>query len=97
MLMIGQLDKSSKVDKSAILIHCFVMKFQAVIQEKGLKQAWLADRLGIRKDSFSRMVRGETRFPIEKVHDLARALAMTVEEVVVVLSETATESESAAE
>lgn len=77
--------------------HCQTMKFQAVIQDRGFKQAWLADRLNLRKDSFSRMVRGETRFPVEKIQDLARLLMMSVEDTVQVLSETVTESESIAE
>lgn len=70
------------------------MNLQDAIQGKGLKQGWVAARLGIRKDSFSRMVHGETRFPIEKVTTLAGLLDMPIDQALAMLAKPFEQSES---
>lgn len=62
------------------------MNLQHLIQRQGRDQGWLAEQLGIRKDSFSRMARGKTRFPVEKVELLAALLSLPVPEVLKLVS-----------
>lgn len=70
------------------------MNLQTAIQGRGLKQGWVATQLDIRKDSFSRMVRGETRFPVEKIERLSDLLGMSMTDTVRVLAEPFAETES---
>lgn len=62
------------------------MKLQNAIRDLGLKQAFVADKLGIRKDSFSRMASGHTRFPVEKTEALAEILGLSIPETLRLVS-----------
>lgn len=57
------------------------MSLQQIIQERGLKQYWVAEQLGILPPRFSYMVRGTLAFPDDKVGDLAKLLRVTQADV----------------
>jgi len=58
------------------------MKLQQIIRDRGLKQNWIAGKIGISQTHFSEMLRGIKRFPIEKIEPLADVLQMPVKDVV---------------
>ena len=58
------------------------MSLQTMLRDRGLKQVWVAKRLGLDDSSFSAMLRGERRLPVEKIEPLAELLQLPVSDVV---------------
>ena len=58
------------------------MKLRQIIRERGLKQNWIAEKIGIPESHFSEVVRGKRRMPLEKVVPLAELLQIPIEDVV---------------
>lgn len=53
-----------------------------LIAEKGLRQGWIAARLGMPHNTFSQVVRGKTRLAVEKIRPLSVILGVSVEAIV---------------
>ena len=62
-----------------------------MIHERGLKQSWVADQIGVTQSHFSEMIRGLKRFPIEKAAPLAKVLHTDVAAVVAAATEPVTD------
>jgi predicted XRE-type DNA-binding protein len=57
------------------------MNLQEMIRTRGLKQGWIAGQLGLDDSMFSRIVRGETLLPTDKVRPLATMLRVSMAEI----------------
>lgn len=57
------------------------MTLQQMIRERGLKQGWIAEQIGVQAPQFTLILQGKRPFPEEKVRPLARLLRVTVIEV----------------
>ena len=57
------------------------MNLQQIIRDRGLKQYWVAEQLGILAPRFSYMLRGDIAFPDDKIGELAKMLRITQTEV----------------
>jgi predicted XRE-type DNA-binding protein len=57
------------------------MDLQDLIRERGLKQGWIAERLGILEPRFSLMVRGKISIPADKIRPLAALLRIPAREL----------------
>lgn len=58
-----------------------MMTLKAMFAERGLKQNWIAGRLGVTQSHFSEMVRGIKSVPVEIVLPLAAMLNVSAEDV----------------
>lgn len=58
------------------------MTIQDMIRDRGLKQGWIAEQIGIGDAHFSEMARGLKRVPLEIVEPLARLLGVEIADVV---------------
>lgn len=54
-----------------------------LIDERGLKRGWIADRIGFKHTSFNQCLIGRNRPADEKVKDLADLLGVSVSELFV--------------
>jgi plasmid maintenance system antidote protein VapI len=61
------------------------MTLRELIQNRGHTQVWIAERLHIREDSFSRIVSGKTRLPYTAIKPLAVILDVTTDELLELL------------
>ena len=57
------------------------MDIKALAQERGLKLVWLAEQIGVPQARFSEMVNGKKPFPDDKLPRLARALRVSVADI----------------
>lgn len=57
-----------------------------MIRERGLRQNWVADQLGMGQGHFSEIVRGIKPFPSEKIEELAGIIRHPIEDVVRVIT-----------
>jgi predicted XRE-type DNA-binding protein len=57
------------------------MNLQEMIRTRGLKQGWIAGQLGLDDSMFSRIIRGETLLPTDKVRPLATMLRVSMAEI----------------
>ena len=58
------------------------MTLKDLLRERGLKQTWVAGRLGLDEARFSDMVRGRRGLPVEKIGQLAALLGAEIAVVV---------------
>jgi predicted transcriptional regulator len=58
-----------------------VMDLRARIRERGLKQSWVADQIGVSRPSLSVYLSGKSPLPIDKLRPLAEALGLAVDVV----------------
>lgn len=64
------------------------MTLKQLILETGLKQNWIADKIGMSQSHFSEAVRGVKGVPVEKVRSLADTLRVTSDQVLAAIAET---------
>ena len=57
------------------------MSLKTMVAERGLKQNWVASRLGVSQSHFSEMIRGLKSVPVEVVLPLAEILNTSAEDV----------------
>jgi plasmid maintenance system antidote protein VapI len=63
------------------------MSIRDLIRQSGYKQYWVAERIGLTEQGFSRMMTGRDPFPDDKKLPLARLLGITRREVECLLAE----------
>ena len=57
------------------------MNLKQIIKEHGRTQRWVAKKLGLREDTFSRIVLGKQPLPAGKVEPLAQVLGVSIKDV----------------
>jgi transcriptional regulator with XRE-family HTH domain len=55
---------------------------RTLIDDRGLRQDWIADKLGVSEATFSRWVTGRAEVPIGKVTQFADVLGVKVADIV---------------
>lgn len=72
------------------------MTLREIVASRGLKQNWLAERLGLTESTLSRILRGQSEFPVSKIEELSWLLGMGLLEVVRAAKETYESAEQSA-
>lgn len=69
------------VDRPAAARHRPGMTLHQIIRDKGFRQGWVAEQIGITQGHFSEIKTGAKPLAIEKLRPLAELLGITIDEV----------------
>lgn len=61
---------------------------RSLVDERGLRQDWLAEQLGVSEASMSKWLRGVARLPITQVKPLADVFGVSAEMIVIAAVQT---------
>jgi transcriptional regulator with XRE-family HTH domain len=70
------------------------MRLRELIRERGLKQTWVAENIGISEERLSMILAGKRTLPLEALRPLATVLDVPVETVLLALEQQAPSSTS---
>ena len=58
------------------------MSLKTIIERQGRKQSWVAEQIGMPRTTLHSILNNGDKLPIDKIEPLARALGLSVEDIV---------------
>jgi len=63
------------------------MLLETLIDERGIKRSWLAQRMAVNRSTVTRWAQGKIPVPVERVQELARLTGISLPELLTAIEE----------